>query len=276
MRMLVQYYQIFCNLSLDVVAGVIAGMMPLSLCFGLKMSAAWWLGLPAATWMVYLMDHLADVYRNPELRSARHLFVWTYRKQLLTIVALLSGLCTYLLITEPQPILLLSAVTVGLFCAMYFALTFIRNPRFRFFYNKELLVSCIYATALYLPVGLSQQNIGTWLLYYLLLVGIAYLNLLMISILELETDKAQHQFSWVIVIGARRATRVFYGIVAVAGGLSMFLVLTQSGALQKLAGSYGLMVLLHAVLFRLARMTSLAYRPLSELIFWIPAWIRFS
>lgn len=267
-----QYYQIFCNLSLDVVLGVICCMLPLPICFHVHLSLGWYIGLPAATWLVYLSDHLLDAMRNPELVSPRHSFIRAYANQIKIVIGALCLLCIYLAITDYSIVLFLTAFTTGLFCVLYFLLTNLRNTTFSYFYNKELLVACIYATAIYMAIGLSQQALGHWFLYYISLLSIAYINLLFESIIEQQKDIEQRQFSWVLIIGERRSKIVFYAVSIFTLFICIGLSITETGLLQWLALTYTCMTMAHIVLFVCAfkLLQNELYRKLGEMIFWLP------
>lgn len=252
-------------------------MLPLPICFDVHMNLAWYLGLPAATWLMYLTDHVLDTVRNPEPISERHEFVRTYLKHILVLMLMLAIGCVYLVYTYYTVILFLTGFTILLFCSLYFLLTSIKNETFKYFYNKELMVACVYATALYLSIGLSQQTMGSWLLFYISLILITYLNLLLISIIELPEDKANHQFSWVVVIGKQRAEKLFYILSSATALLNLVLVVIHSEPQRYLALSYLVMALLHLLLFVKTNRSpeTIAYRKVSETIFWIPLFIYF-
>ena len=271
-KKLVQYYQIFCNLSLDIVFGVICCMLPLPICFNVHVNMGWYLGLPAATWLIYLTDHLIDTLRNPGLTTPRHSFVRTYQLQIYILICGLLILCCYLAFRYYNIVLFLTAFTLFLFCLLYFLLTSISNDRFRFFYNKELMVAIIYATALYLSIGLSQHGFGIWLPYYISLLLITYLNLLTISIIEYPDDVAQKQFSWVVIIGKKRAMVLFHTVVFTTVGICCYELFVTPLPLSALAGTYLIMAVAHWFILKYApsMKSHLAYRKLSEIIFWLP------
>jgi 1,4-dihydroxy-2-naphthoate octaprenyltransferase len=247
-------------------------MLPLPLCFEVNVNLAWYLGLPAATWLIYLSDHVLDSLRNPDLESDRHVFVRTYQTQIYILMAVLLFLCGYLSYAYYNVVLFLTAFTLLLFCTVYFLLTSITNPRFRYFYNKELMVATVYATALYLSIGLSQHGFGAWLLYFIALLLITYLNLLTISIIERPDDVAHHQFSWVVVIGKKRAVILLKALISFTILFCIFLMTTYGGSLRILAFTYALMALAHGIIFVYASklLAHEAYRKWSEVSFWLP------
>ena len=126
-KKILQYYQIFCNLSLDVVLGMVCGMLPLPICFNVHLNIAWYLGLPAATWLMYLSDHVMDTLRNPQPISDRHEFVRTYLKQILMLMVMLLLGCFYLVYTYYTIVLFFTASIIVFFCLMYLMLTSIKN-----------------------------------------------------------------------------------------------------------------------------------------------------
>jgi hypothetical protein len=250
-------------------------MLPLPLCFNVNVNIAWYLGLPAATWLVYLTDHVLDTIRNPDVASERHVFVRTYRTQICILMGALLVLCTYLAYTYYNVVLFLSAFILILFCILYFFLTSLTTERLRFFYNKELMVATIYASSLYLAIGLSQHGFGNWLPYYIALLLITYINLLTTSIIEQPEDMAHHQFSWVVVIGRKRAVILLKILITGTVLLCVYLLTEYGGALRLLAFVYALMALAHWVIFtNVARLAAHeGYRKWSEVVFWLPLWV---
>ncbi len=246
-------------------------MLPLPVCFNVHVSAGWYIGLPAATWLIYLADHLMDI-QNEKLETPRHVFIRTYKNQITILIGLLLALCIYTGYTYYTVTLFLTGFVLVLFCGLYFALTLIKNDWFRFFYNKELMVAIIYATALYLEIGLSLQNINTWLLYYIALISITYLNLLTISIIELPEDLTHQQFSWVVIIGKKRATVLFYFILTATIILCGYAALVSPFPLSALGYTYMFMAITHWFIYRYAPrlMHHRAYRKWSEITFWLP------
>jgi hypothetical protein len=232
----------------------------------------WYLGLPAATWLIYLADHQLDTFRNPHITTDRHVFVQTYQTKIFILMAILLVLCSYLIYSYYNVVLFLTAFTLLLFCIVYFFLTSIRNQQFRFFYNKELMVATIYATALYLALGLSQHGFGNWLPYYIALLLITYLNLLTISIIELPDDAAHHQFSWVVIIGKKRAALLLKILITLTVLLCIALAVLNQGNLRGLAMIYAAMALSHWFIFASASRMMLhqSYRKWSEVVFWLP------
>jgi hypothetical protein len=186
-------------------------------------------------------------------------------------------LCCYLAFDYYNIVLFLTAFTLILFCCIYFLLTSITNERFRFFYNKELMVATVYATALYLAIGLSQHGFDKWLLYYIVLLLITYINLLTISIIERPDDVAHHQFSWVVVIGKKRAIVLLKLLITLTVTMSLILITVHQGPLRLLAFCYAMMALVHWIIFVYASklLAHEAYRKWSEIVFWIPGLIYF-
>lgn len=252
------------------VLGICCNMLPMAYCFGIHPGMAWILGLPAATWLVYLLDHVLDSVSNPDAISERHQFVRNYMWQIVGLIVALLGLCLYLLFSFYSPVLFVSAITISFFCVLFFVLTGIKNQSFRYFYNKELMVACVYASALYLPVGLIHPHNWIWPLFFACLLLNTYLSLLMMSVIDLPVDSQHHQFSWVMMIGSKRATRLFFMLLTTTTILCLYLVFTTDDCLRNLAISYLLMTLAHGVLFRYHKQVG-DIRKWSEIIFWLPA-----
>lgn len=233
----------------------------------------WYVALPAGTWAIYLTDHWLDVYQNPTIDQPRHVFIKQYQTQIALLIALLASLSIYLLVSYLPITFWLTAGVLGICSLVYFGLSHSTFAALKYYYNKELVVAFIYSTALYLPIGLQQPNWFPWFAFYGLQLVVAYLNLLMISIIEMPSDSRSGQFSWVQMIGSRRATRFFDALTMIAIGSAVVLAILTAPPLRQLALVLASMALFHFGIFRYQSSLQFneTYRKLGEVIFWLPA-----
>lgn len=248
-------------------------MLPLPHLFNVNLPLIWYVGLPLATWAAYLSDHLADNTKNNNSSlTPRHQFIRTYKKNIIILIGCIAMVLLSLLISHFDVAVVTGGIIMSSFCLVYLFITSRKNIMLRWLYNKELFVAFIYSTALYIVIGLHQPDYKSWLPYYFIFLLIVYLNLLMVSIIELEEDRKNGQFSWTVVIGENRAKAFLY--ILVSGILVLIAVTAIIGNkdLIPLLMAYGLMTILHVIIFRNndKLKANRLYRKLSEMIFWLP------
>lgn len=272
-RKVAQTYQIFSNLSLDIVTGVICNMLPLPFLFGFNPGPGWYLGLPLATWFIYLADHLTDIRFNPYVVTERHQFIRNHVWQILILLMLLFALMSALMLYYFSAPLLFSGIMSAVLCLLYFLLNRIRHPFFHLVYNKELVVAIVYATGIYAIVGMYSITLHPWFEYYLILIGLVYQNILMISILEIKTDQFNQQFSWASAIGTRFSNNMFTGVSVIGLLLLTVTRLIFPEVQPMLWYSYFTIWFAQVMLFYWFApwMSEATFRKISEIIFWIPA-----
>lgn len=272
----VQYYQLFCNLSLDVVGGVVCNMFALVYCFNFNAPLAWYIALPAGTWFIYLADHVVDVLRiKEEYPTPRHRFVKRYLKGIIAWCILLLGVILYLAWSSYDQRLFISGCIVAGITLLHFLLSRINPQSKSILNNKEFGVSFIYATSIFIyPIAVLLQTEQLEVVFYLYAVFllITYQNLLLCSIIEYPYDVAMNNTSFIRSIGLSMGRLVFIGVSLAA---AMFIVIVLLGfdfykpsllALYFLilAGNY----LIYLWNNRLQK--HLLYRKLAELLFWLP------
>jgi len=274
LKKLLQYYQIFSDLSLDVVMGVCCNMIAIDYCFHLHMSVVWYVGLTAATWMVYLSDHLFDIIKStkPSLTS-RHQFIRSQQKSIIGLITLLFVACTILLIMDNNYKLIFAAAMCVPLIIVYFGLTFIASSRFHWLFNKELLVAFIYTFSIYSILTINSYDWPAYLPAFLTLFVISYCNLLMMSILEMNNDIQAGKFSWALLLGNKKSECLLFAVFIVGFSVIGYGMLqAQSDRVFWLMCIYLFMLLMHIGLFIAAKKTyKINYvRNLSDIAFWSP------
>lgn len=260
------------------VLGVLCCMLPLPLCFGTDMPATWYLVLPVCTWIIYLLDHVVDVTRkDQDYPTPRHRFV---KKHLKWIALLIVSLSLFVL---TQAIMhfnrTLFACGLGLSCIVLVHLFIVRiNPQFfSFLNNKELAVSFVYASGIYLgPLSsLYVQDAPLLIpaLCYVLFLAVTYVNLLMASLIEYDYDEQMQNSSWVRAISKPRAERIFNVLCAAVLISAACLLPFVPRSIACLLLSYQCIAAGHWLVyrFRAPLQAYLAYRKIAEALFWLPA-----
>lgn len=273
---LLQYYQLFCNLSLDIVGGVVCNMAALVHCFNLSPPAAWYVALPAGTWLIYLSDHVIDVIRTGrEYPTPRHRFIKQHLRLMIMLCLALVSLIVYLAIAFYDRLLFLSGAIVAGLTLLHFILSRI-NPQSRsVLNNKEFGVSLIYATAIFIyPIAALFQTalLETAFYLYAVFLLITYQNLLLCSIIEYPHDVLMNNTSFIRSVGYNTGKMVFIG-VSLSAALFLLILLTGYDLYKpSLPALYFLVLAGNYVIYlknnRLQHY--FLYRKLAELLFWLP------
>lgn len=240
------------------------------------MNLAWYAGLPAATWAVYLTDHLLDATNNANINS-RHLLIARHRQLFILLISVLLLFCSAMVWATSDISLFWAAALCVPFVVVYFLLTFYANKKYQWLFNKEMLVAFVYTLSIYAVVIINNYSTpGEYIFLLLVLFMISYINLLSVSIIEMKKDLAAQKFSWALVLGRKRAHVLLY-VVFIA--TFIIYIIYRFNALtvetEPLMRIYMFMLLAHMVVYSNHEKLEKGewYRKLSELIFWWPVLI---
>lgn len=201
MKALVRFYTYLNILSIDVALGAVicavffanilnVSILPYGLC-----------ALALTVWVIYTADHLRDAMLiTGEAASARHQF-HQQKKVLLGAAMGVAIVVNLVLLFYIRRELLFAGLLLAAAVVVY--LLFQR----RFFYGKEIFVSAIYTAGVLLPSLVSTTG---WLPAEHILVIIAFflvalINLYLFSFFDHEHDKRDRLFSFVTLVGIRKA-----------------------------------------------------------------------
>jgi hypothetical protein len=274
---LLQYYQIFCNLSLDVVGGVICNMLALTYCFNINAPKAWYIALPLGTWLIYLVDHVLDVTRtNKNYPTPRHQFIKRYLHKIiaLNVFILLLIIATGLLFFDEQ-LITIGFIMIGVI--IFHLILTKQNPQSKsIINNKEFGVAFIYATSIFI-YPLFNGFLTLWfdaLFYlYILFLLITYQSLLLCSIIEYPIDVLMNNSSFIRIMGLQKGMVVFQGITLSAFILMLFIIIGFKFYNPILPSFYFLILAGNYLIYinRNKLQINAIYRKIAELLFWIPA-----
>ena len=272
-----QYYQIFCNLSLDVVGGVICNMLAITYGFNINAPKAWYIALPLGTWLIYLTDHVVDVMRTDKVYpTPRHQFIKKYLKPIIAlcvVIILVMIAATFIYFNE-------QLITVGFIMSgvivLHLMLVKLNPQSKRIINNKEFGVAFIYATSIFIyPLYSSFLTIyfdGMFYLYIFFLL-ITYQSLLLCSIIEYPIDMLMNNTSFIRTMGLQNGMVVFQGITLSAFILLLFITIGLNFYNQALLAFYFLILAGNYLIYlnRDKLQQHLIYRKIAELLFWLPA-----
>lgn len=273
MTFLYKLYQRFTWLSLDVVLGAMAGMLFFAkLCHvALNWQAYAILGL--AVWCVYTLDHLLDAQKANSIEEQdRHHFHLVYHKVLtaLLIFAAFTGLIWAVLFFGFDTKLYLG---IGLALIIMLVLLLVRKYAANQTTIKELSSAVFYVVGIsWLPLVSTSTEDYSWITLALTFayMGLAYLNLIMLSSLDEEKDKRAGFTSIATKLPHEKLSRQIRRLAWVLiVGIAFILVLVSS-IYRVFPALLLLMLLMHYLSFFSTKLAPLQIRKRMELTFAIP------
>ncbi|WP_339867994.1 hypothetical protein [uncultured Algoriphagus sp.] len=202
MQFLFKFHQRITWLSIDVVLGAMAGMLFFERALRVDLNWQEYALLGMAVWCIYTADHLMDARKLAADHAAdRHHFHLIYQKPLLAILGLVGCIGLYWAIKffGFSKELFFGAGLGVLILGIMLAVRKLAAKQVRL---KELSSAIFYVIGIsWLPWYEAPEIDYTWTAFglTLLYMGLAYLNLIMLSSLDKESDK-QSGFSSIATI----------------------------------------------------------------------------
>lgn len=195
MKLLKRFVQYISWLSLDVAAGAMAGMYFFECLLHAELQWPAYILLAMAVWSIYTLDHLLDVRHRQVALSSRRAF---HRKQskvlglvlgIVVLLGLVGAFCWFGWGRELQ-------LTLGL--GILIAGSKILIGKVGPGWMKELSIAVFYVVGIvWLPILRADPADLVWqaLLFLPVYIGLAFLNLLMLSFLDQDEDRDGGFFS---------------------------------------------------------------------------------
>ncbi|MEB2780414.1 hypothetical protein U3A58_08405 [Algoriphagus sp. C2-6-M1] len=191
MQFLFKIYQRITWLSLDVVLGAMAGMLFFARVLQVEQDWQEYVLLGMAVWCIYTADHLMDARKlDPDHGKDRHHFHLIYQKPLLVTLGIVGclGLVWAVQFFGFSQELYVGAGLGVLILAIMLGVRKLATKQVRL---KELSSAVFYVVGIaWLPWYETPEIDYTWTAFGLtiLYMGLAYLNLIMLSSLDTESD----------------------------------------------------------------------------------------
>ncbi|MFC5627118.1 hypothetical protein [Algoriphagus winogradskyi] len=274
MHFLFKFYQRLTWLSIDVVLGAMAGMLFFERALRVELNWQEYALLGMAVWCIYTADHLMDARKLAADRAAdRHHFHLIYQKPLLAILGLVG--------------------CIGLYCAIKFfgfskelffgaglgvlilgIMLVVRKLAAKQVRLKELSSAIFYVIGIsWLPWYEAPEIDYTWTAFGLtiLYMGLAYLNLIMLSSLDKESD-TESGFSSIATIMPQEKLNPRIHQLAIGLMLAALIGLLLVNSLFRIFPSLVLfMLLVHYLSFFKSEASPEQIRMRMEVAFLIPA-----
>ncbi len=202
------------NLSLDITAGAVISCVFVAKVFGVSLTLNMLLGLAIAIWLIYTIDHLLDAKKVKGVAcNPRHAFHQKYFKllSLSAIVAFIAGIvnCFFL---SPSTLVLGSGLSLA--SGLYFVYLKLNKVQ----RQKELFAALVYTFGVF-TAPFSLLSDFSWFALILLIQFflLAYANLLLFPLYELESDAAEKMNS----IVRRKGVAYIENVLRLVLGASM-------------------------------------------------------
>ena len=200
------------NLSLDITLGSVISSLFLARVMGVEVTCSMMIGLSIAIWLIYTFDHLRDAYKaSSDVINPRHAFHQKYFKPIVISAIVVFSLGLYNLQFLPRSTIELGLVLVGLSVLYFVYLVLAKRVA-----SKELFAATVYvlgiATA---PVSLIHSFQMVSLLVLLIFWILAYCNLLIIPLYEIDQDYQDKQESVATRLGAKNVRALLIGLLII-------------------------------------------------------------
>lgn len=228
--------------------------------------------LGLTVWVIYTLDHLMDVKKtNSQPNSPRHVFHFQNGKALQIAVGIAFVSVLILLIASPTlqfvivPGLILAAIITCCLGLIYFY-----GKKIAFV--KEFLIAVFYVLGIALaPCFLFEKPIpasfySLLVLYFL----VAWINLLILSYLDKESDQKDGFDSVVNWIAPRKLKKFILGLGSLGIILSLYLLFSQKSYFNIYTSVLLLMLLIHLVYFLDKKNQNVSVRKILEASFLLP------
>lgn len=272
MAFLQSVYRLISRLSLDVVAGAVAGLLFFSRLFHTDMNPAVFQLLGMAVWCIYTLDHILDARKLSSPGSSRHTFYHRY-----------GGILWFFVVPTVLFGLLLAYRILGLGKELYFSLglgiailltmLLLRKAGQAAGMIKEFSTAVFYVLGIaWLPLLRMEAIDWAWqnLIFIPAYIALAFLNLLMLSFLDRKEDARQGFASAALTFEPRRLLGWIRKLVFALIFLSLAGFILLPSFYRPFACLLLLMTLIHYLSFFHAGISTEAKRGRMEAAFMLP------
>ena len=259
-------YRFLNVLSIDVSAGAMVCALFFGDAFGAVIRPLVLIVLGLSVWIIYSADHLLDAWRiGARAATDRHRF----HQQYFTALIVTTGLVFFLdagMILFLRPALLRAGLLLSLIVATYLIV------QHYLVFLKEFLGALLYTSGVVLPVLISFGNrpltAGHWALILSFML-IAWINLLLFSLFDKESDERNKQVSFTTITGKRNTRYLIMILFAI--NLLLYAYLFSTSVVKPALILFSMsLVLMMLLLFRNYFSENDRFRYVGDAIFLFP------
>ena len=187
--MIYKYYCFLNYLSIDIVIGtVILSKFISNYQYHVELSWQVYTLLGCVVWLIYTIDHLKDSFQLPNSQRGRYQFHAVYRKSILFSLFVVSAFIFILLFFVPKSIFIWGG-TLSIVTLVYL----FSSKKLSKIALKELFIALIFTFGILVgPIAVSENF---FMVSFLLMFLVAFVNLTIFSWLELDIDKKEKIYS---------------------------------------------------------------------------------
>lgn len=225
--MSIRIYHLINALSLDVALGTGVLSLVFGRYMGFRVPVLVLLILVLTVWVIYTADHLLDARSiKGQASSFRHHFHQHYFKTI-SLFLFLALIGIVFLLTQIPPITIFYGFPVILGVSAYFVL----NKFFKLTFQKELLISALYVMGVFIgPYSLSNGVASPEIYFVLLQLGfLAWINLLIFGLFEVEEDRKDGLKSTVIIWGEEKSSNLVKYLLITCFSIGLLALIHQFG-----------------------------------------------
>lgn len=197
-------------LSVDVLAGVAAGMIFTIRLLDVNPNPVWWIILPAAVWSFYTIDHLIDGYKSKGVTGIdRHKFHYQHRYKLIILSAVTALSSMILSIIYLNNTIVLAGLIIGTIVLIYFLLLVrLKNQRSGLL-QKEIIIAFVYAGGIWLAPLIWSGQFPDKIIVCILLVFLllAWAEGVMAAYFDFENDLKENHSSFTVYFGKKNSRK---------------------------------------------------------------------
>lgn len=272
MKGLARIYSYINILSVDVAIGACIMALFVGNILGISIPWSVIFSLAISVWLIYTIDHLRDANSIQHTsHTKRHKFHQVHYSQLKIAVYLVFPIQIVLLFFLPLPVLI-GGIVLMLVVILYFIVLW--SLKIKKIYHKEIVIAIVYTCGIFLPVW---SRIGNELnefiiILYIQIIGLAFSNLLMFSLLEMTSDELDNHRSLALVVGKFSTTKIIFSTLLIGIFLSTLLMINSDSPVFRSAQIIFMMMnltLISTISFKFLKKDE-RFRYLGDGIFYLP------
>lgn len=211
--------------------------------FGIRLKNFYWFILLSSVWVIYTIDHILDSKNN---KNEKYTFFIQNKKYLIFVICIFLLINTYMIFRKLESDIIAFGFLSSFFVLIYLIFQHFYNEKAKHFFQKELIISIIYTSALFVPPAIVNGDILTFqafacISYFFVVLA----NVCLYSLIDYAEDTELKKNSVVTLYGKKTSLYIIYISISLSAIFSIALIFMNKplfGVLN-LIMSTGLLVL---------------------------------
>jgi 4-hydroxybenzoate polyprenyltransferase len=275
MEVFLKLYKLIRILSIDIVAGVVAGSIFAAHIMKTGLPLSYLVVISLTVWLIYMTDHLFDgIKKKGDSAYEVHRLFYKYRTPVILALLILVIFDFRLAMYTLPPAMIQFGLITGGATIFYLSFNFLWGKEPGLFFMKELWIAAIYTFAIWGgPVIYSGNSLHLWQVFIIISYGLLVLsNVLIYSYFEINEDKADGEHTFAVDFGQRTAMILIYILLAASAliWITDFLLLRELSIMKAMILFLMNSGLLFVILFADYLKKTSMYGALSDGVFLFP------